>query len=97
MINDNQIKQQIHQKKADKIYRTDKQNTLYVWVGHEVEEASEQGVGRCVSPSKVNVQSVRDQLALRKRRALITSLERQEETSGMSSFLSEVSVSTWDG
>lgn len=30
-------------------------HTLYVWVAHEVEETSEQGVGGSVSPSKVKI------------------------------------------
>lgn len=29
--------------------------TLYVWVGHKVEETSKQGVGGSVSPSKVKI------------------------------------------
>lgn len=49
--------------------------TLYLWVGHEVEEAGEQGVGCGVGPSKVKIQNRHDESILRERGAIIASLE----------------------
>lgn len=48
-----------------------------MWVGCEVEEASEQGVGRSVSPSKVKIQNKHDESILTKRGAITGSLERE--------------------
>lgn len=52
-------------------------HTLYVWIGHEVEEGKEQGVGGGVSCSGVKVD---EELFFCKRRPVAASLTRREET-----------------
>ena len=53
--------------------------TLYVWVGHEVEEGSEQGVGGRVSSSKVKIKGVRNEFFLWKWRILSGSLKKKSD------------------
>ncbi len=56
------------------------QHTLYICVGHKIEEASEQCVGSGVSPSKVKIQDEHDESILTERRAILGSLLREERS-----------------
>lgn len=51
-----------------------KTQTLNLWVVHEVEESSEKGVGSGISPGKVQIQNIHDELVFRKGGTIIFSL-----------------------
>lgn len=53
------------------------QQTLDIWVGHEVKEPSEQGVGCGVRPGKVEIQNKHGEPIFTKRRATIATLVRE--------------------
>ncbi len=48
--------------------------TLNLWVVHEVEKSSEEGVGRGISPCKVQIQNEHDELVFSKSGTIIFSL-----------------------
>lgn len=56
------------------------QRTLYILVVHEVEKASEQGVGCSVSPSQVNVHNHKLESIFMERRVTVNSLEGEKES-----------------
>lgn len=56
-----------------------KVSTLHLWVGHEVEEASEQGVGSGVGARKVKIQDKHDESVLTERGAVIASLRGEKK------------------
>lgn len=62
-----------------KIWTFFKLSTLHLRVGHEVEEASEQGVGRGVGARKVKIQDKHDESVLAERGAVVASLRGGEK------------------
>lgn len=55
-------------------------STLHLWVGHEVEEASEQGVGRGVGARKVKLQGKHDESVRTERGAVVASLRGEKKS-----------------